>query len=253
MSRACRQLELIALLPLFYGNGLATSLPWPPELLEDVIIINHLRSRLRETDQSEADRLVATLGLLKRIQSFSAEAWAAELSLLPIGGVIENTAETCNLPLQLAAPVSWQRVAGAFQSAAALYCMSSLLKPNVVNDPSLLLSTDSNKGDMNVACMRESYRISLLYDLRHIVADPSNQFRKLVLWPLVIAGIEVDPADEASKAFILHELAWISAKLGTASPLVGIEFLKGLWQSLGRNGKEICWDSLFDRPYVFAV
>ena len=44
VERANRQLEYIGLLPSMYGVGLWTSLPCPPELLADIILVNHMRA-----------------------------------------------------------------------------------------------------------------------------------------------------------------------------------------------------------------
>lgn len=251
MGEACRQLELVNVLPLVYGNGLATSLPCPPALLVEIIMVNSLRARSNAADNFQGYRVLDALDLLQRIRSFSVEGWSTEIKVSLGGGVAEDKFSTTS-QLQHAASWDWQYIAAAFQSAVALYCISSLLQPEAIDQSSLL----SDATGTRLSHVRESVLATLLCNLRYIATGRISHLRKLVLWPLVIGGIEIDPTDEASKAFILGELAWVSANLGITSPLVAIDFLKRLWCSPERScrvGKKDWWDELFDRPYVFAV
>ena len=256
LSSVRRQLEMITLLPVFYGNGLSTSLPCPPELLADIIMINHLRARLKRAKSHSRDRSAAALEILLRVKFFSSEQWAANIKLSPRDRLVDDDDSTIGNDAsssQNASSWDWQSIAEVFQSAVALYCISSLVNPGQGG------ATTPQRGAQhhtNIPFTREKYRDQLLCSLHRVATDPSGRLRKLVIWPLVVAGIELDPADEASRSFVLGELRWISGALGTASPLTAIEFLRGLWRSsmhLLRDDSNTWWDRLFDRAYVFAM
>lgn len=261
-DRARRQLELIPLLPTLYGNGLGTCFPCPPDLLRDIILVNHLRSRLDgPTAPYSTNRLPATLELLQRIRQFSPQNWAAEVKMVTqhdgTGGTgLERTAGGSSGPLpNRVSSWDWQRLASIYQAAVALYCISSLVCYDVGRSSQTQSCTGHKEACLGVSQMRDAYCGSLLHHLRVLAADPKAQLRRLVIWPLIIAGIEVDPADEASRRFIEGQLAWSSSTLGIASPLVGRRFLQGLWQRPAhwRHERGQTWGGLFDRPYIFAV
>lgn len=109
--------------------------------------------------------------------------------------------------------------------------------------------------DFHIATLRSTYLDVLLRSLKDIASNPQSQLRKLVFWPLVIGGIHVEASDNECKEFILGELTWVSKALGIASPLVAKDLLGKIWSS-SRSSKgngHRRWDSLFDRPYVFAM
>jgi len=98
--------------------------------------------------------------------------------------------------------------------------------------------------------VRKSCRTMLVQQLQSLHDCENTQLRKLVIWPLVIAGIGTGTGDEDTKGFILKELAWISKAVGIAAPLLAREFLQKVWM---RPVEDRRWDGLFDRPYLFAV
>jgi hypothetical protein len=237
-SSARIHLELVTILPVLLGNGLATCFPCPPDLLAEVIRINHLRSVFRGVSSSATDptllkagKDVAALDVLGRIRAFKTDSWAAEVAV----GISHRES--------LAGLSEWQAIASVYQSAIAIYCMASLLSDGEADasaEPQLATRAVLAKA-------REACRLVLLDRLREV--SKCSQLRKLVLWPLFVAGIEAE--DEATRRFITAELRWISHALGTAAPLVAKDLLeKRVWRlRLGGDA----WDCLFDQPYVFVL
>ncbi|UNI17046.1 hypothetical protein JDV02_003424 [Purpureocillium takamizusanense] len=268
---ARRTLELVPLLPLLFGDGLQTCIPCPSELVRSIIRINAQRNRLQQHGADAlgpggpgTDRLSAGLELLQQIRQFSPQSWAAEIKLSALQGASRRQANKFVAAQGLDRPSpkgtaswDWQRVAAVYQAAVALYCISSLLGTEVARGmrPSANTTTYSDTcGGVNA--MRVEYCSSLLRDLRAIAGDDVNpQLRKMVIWPLVMAGIEVDPMDEASQRFIEGELGWMSRTLGIASPLIGRQFLGRLWAFpvSWHQKSDQSWEGLFDRPYIFAL
>ncbi|KAH6955873.1 fungal-specific transcription factor domain-containing protein [Ilyonectria sp. MPI-CAGE-AT-0026] len=249
-ERILRQLELISLLPSLYGNGLSTSLPCPPDLLSDIISINYLRSELGPVLSRGNDVKTAALNILKRVESFSAEKWIRDINQHEQRQVCDDKA----LQEQIGT-WDWQSIAQIFQSAVALYCVSSLLGVDKVSTE-LQGDVSGDAGlDFHIATLQSTYLDVLLRNLKDIASSPKSQLRKLVFWPLVIGGIHVNASDNESKEFILGELTWVSKALGIASPLVAKDLLRKIWISLRRSkgNRHQCWGSLFDRPYVFAM
>ncbi|PWI71737.1 hypothetical protein PCL_11831 [Purpureocillium lilacinum] len=261
---ARRNLELVPLLPLLFGSELQTCIPCPSGLLRCIIRINAQRARLQEDGDAiggaGTDRLSSGLELLRQIRQFSPQSWAAEIKMAAIQGASRQTKFIASQGLDIPSPKftaswDWQRIAAIYQAAIALYCISSLLGTEVARGMAPSASTTYNDTCVGVNNMRIEYCSSLLHHLQVIAADANSQLRKMVIWPLVMAGIEVDPMDEASRRFIEGELGWMSRTLGIASPLIGRQFLGRLWASRAswhqRRGQS--WDGLFDRPYIFAL
>ncbi|RYP72286.1 hypothetical protein DL771_004260 [Monosporascus sp. 5C6A] len=239
------QLEMVIMLPVLYGNGLATNFPCPPDLLAEVIRINHLRSVLQgvsaPTDVYSAllkGEQAAALDILRRIRSCPVDKWAAEVA---IG--LSSSEDPVGLS-------GWQAIACIYQSAAAIYCMAALLHDTAepAADAWLRWDADRQLAPREVlAKARKSCCLVLLDRLREV--SKCTQLRKQVLWPLFVAGVEAE--DEAMRGFIVGELRWISNALGTAAPLVAKDLLENrVWRlELGRGD----WDRLFDQPYVFVL
>jgi len=154
---------------------------------------------------------------------------------------------------------SWLSVARIYQYAAAIYCIAALLDHDHQNDTEK--SDDENHHRLQHA--KRSCHAMLVAQLRYI-KDTCDQLRKLVIWPLVIAGIisESDDDDDVNtRRFVLDELAWTSKTLGIVAPLLGREFLqRRVWaggsssnNNFGKRGRMGKWGDLFDRAYLFAM
>ncbi|KAM5341582.1 hypothetical protein ACJ41O_014613 [Fusarium nematophilum] len=249
-GRARRQLELIGLIPQVFGVGLETSLPCPPELLAHIILVNNLRATQANSPVLERQQHISAVNLLNSILEFSVHDWATNIKLN------EQLSEDADKSLaqRRKESLDWQSLAYIYQSTVALYCISALFDPNNGQAEVELGPADSANKNPDTAALRLSHLDALLSNLRDIASNPNTQLRKLVIWPTVVAGIEVDANDDASKAFILHELAWASKALGTASPLIAQELLRKLWVSdEARTGRQRSWGDVFDRPYAFVI
>lgn len=240
VDRTNRQLEYIGLLPSMYGVGLWTSLPCPPELLADIILVNHMRATATDDPLFAQHQHSSAVDLLKRIMAFSVEDWAATINPYPQPKSSDKTVIQRQSEL-----LGWQRVAYIYQSAVALYCISALLNPERNSN------NNQTAPDFDILSLQSSCRKALLQDLRDVASDQKSELRKYLMWPTVIAGVELDADDDTSKAFILEELGWASKMFGTASLLVAQDLLKRIWNS-GRT-KTRRWDDLFDRPYAFVM
>jgi hypothetical protein len=255
-AKAASQLETIRVLPTLYGNGLSTPFPCPLGLFMDVIHINHLRSLERYTDTSTQDIRRTTLAVLGRINSFSPETWAAQVASAQNGGYGSPTCSpkaSDHTKSHESSFAGWIYLAYAYQSAVALYCISSLQ-----NSEDCSLQSQDRVETNGITTNRTAYKEALFLHLGKIqllAPGQNSQLRKLLIWPMVIAGTEVQPNDEISKSFVREQLAWLSMSLGTSSPLVAKKLLEQGWQSgeswLCSNRRR--WDVIFDRPYVFVI
>lgn len=247
-DRVRRQLDLLPFLPEVFCVGLHTSVPCPPELLADMVRINYLQSRSQADGGSmtRAERLSSALDLLRKILSFSTEKWATEI----IKNEQKNEDPKKPFTQRQALSWDWQAIAHVYQYSVALYCISSLLYHHYTGE-----AAPATLDGVDIADLRSAHLEALLHDLKEITSDPRSQLRKFVTWPLVIAGIEVNVKDSASKTFISAELGWISRALGMASPLVAQTFLTNTWKSgwIPAGYGRASWNSIFDRPYIFIM
>lgn len=257
MQRACRQLELLPLLPVLFGDGLQTCVPCPPELLGYAVSVNHLRAQSRGTSGNEDSELFSTaLTTLQQICNYSVQEWV-DKTVLPslsadYAGNNEKIDDQESIEIKPGRGI-WLALISAFKSAITLYCLSTLFD----NDSVLSLSEQSRLIDAGSddSHDREFFTESLRNNLQAIASDRDGQLRKFTIWPLAILGTQTDATDEASKKFIVSELRWISEAVGTASPLVAIEVLEKMWRRSysGLGGKSPSWDGIFEQPYIFAL
>lgn len=228
-------------------DGLSTCTPCPIELLIEVIRINHDRSlnhtQLSLTCNNAENSITSERTSLDSIMAFCPITWASRVSTqISQGTIVSEETTVASSP----ATWDWIRVARVYQSAVALYCLSTTAKP--------LRSNLSDEGDVIFL----QYRSSLLKDLQTISADKHSHLRKLVLWPLAILGLTLDLNDKQARKYVISELKWSSAAVGSASPLVAKDLLEKIWLRGaggrgGREGRGGRWEELFDRPYVFGL
>ncbi|KAL2256920.1 hypothetical protein VTK26DRAFT_920 [Humicola hyalothermophila] len=288
IESARNQLELISLLPILYGNGLDSCVPCPPDLFAEIIHINHLRSRVPNvtTIPSEdklarltADKCTVALDILRRIRAFSPDDWAAAVTLTnPTTTQQNNTATASTSNPQTPDFRGWQQIARIYQSAIAIYCIASLVPDHVdpnseASPPGSITPTPQPPPHLTVLTSARQTCRRILFTYLRKLATPvpqSTQLRKLVIWPLVVAGIEAGgggggggdrsdgngtggDGDEDMRRFVADELKWMSAALGIASPLVAREFLERRVWERGWEKRRRSWEELFDKSYVFAV
>ncbi|KAL2128554.1 hypothetical protein VTI74DRAFT_9026 [Chaetomium olivicolor] len=246
------QLELVALLPVLLGKGLDTCFPCPPDLLVEIIHINHLRSVFQgfsvppDTDPTllKEGRETAALHVLRRIRAFSVDRWATEVA------VALSSHERAESRVDLS---GWQAIGLIYQSAIAIYCISSLFQDTVSLDaasynPKDMMHPNSVSPSKHMLAKARQHCASVLFNRLQQVSK-TTQLRKLVIWPLVIAGIGAE--DDTTKRFVVDELRWISNALGTAVPLVAKDLLENRVWGLSKRDK--AWNDLFDQPYVFVL
>ncbi len=284
MSSARTQLELIALLPVFYGNGLATCCPCPLELFVEIIRINHLRAQFHALESAsregegksaglntgrgatQEDRTKSMLDILRRVKMFKAGDWAGEVVMRPAAadcmrkdrsyGLVGegNGAKEVNIETGMK---GWLCLAKIYQAAVALYCMASLrgfeghyqetveTAQGMVTDDTRVMTPTLETSSLSKA--KEGCLAKLLHHLQEMRSH--KQLRKMVLWPLVMAGIQAH--EKTERRCVADELTWVSSALGTTAPLVARRLLETRVWGMGVAGWK--WDEMFDQEYVFAV
>ncbi|KAJ6789532.1 hypothetical protein PWT90_03113 [Aphanocladium album] len=246
-----RQVAVIDLLEPVYGHGLVTSVACDHYLMRLIVLINRQRA-LHATDRpSAAEAFSSMLAILDQIRAFSVENWVADISVAQASwdgnnsrnpGRSKKPRETWN----------WGPVGKAYQAAIALYCISSLADVDEIAKHSV---SGAFHRVSEVLVLKESCRRSLLGNLKEIATDPISQLRKLVFWPVFMAGISSDDDEDGARTFVLSELLHISRSLGTAAALIAHGFLEKQWASGTANQSNhfYTWDELFDRPFIFAL
>lgn len=241
---------MLPLLHRLYGNGLATAFACPPDLLADIVRINVLRS---DKSLEGVERLRTATAILQHILAFSPEGWAIGIisarhahenhPKLMGGGNVSPDREVATCVRGTLA--DWTPVARIYQAAVAIYCIeSSESSAGSYGAGDIIAGSDG---------LRKHVADELLRGLKAVAAGSTSlgsHLRKVVIWPLVVAGIEVAADDCASRRFIIQELKWIGVAAGTNAPVRGVRFLEGLWARKTPRGR---WDDLFNEPYVFAV
>ncbi|CAG7556482.1 unnamed protein product [Fusarium equiseti] len=218
-----------------FSDGTLTCIPCAPDLLTEVIHINYyrfLKDCATALLSNSANQLPRGSDILRRILDFSPKLWASEIvahSNFSTGGSLDKTEQVFAVQR-----IGWERVGRIYQSAVVLYCLAS--QPQV--------SDHVRESDQWM-----SLRACLLQDLRDLSLDACCHHRKLVIWPLTILGLTLNYDDDGAQQFVLQELKWASASLGTATPLVAMQLLERTWQAY--SGWR--WDKLFDRPYIFVL
>lgn len=244
-------MAIIDLLGPIYGSGLATSIPCDHKLLRLLVLINHQRALNSVKCPTAEDSFSSMLEILDQITAFSVTDWVRDVSVAQSQSIevkIDN-AENGGGPQET---WNWALVGEAYQSAISLYCIYSLSNIDKV----------AREGDTEwyarlseIQLRVESCRSALLSSLTQLVTDPVPQLRKLVFWPVFIAGVVCKEDEGGTRNFVRNELLYISRALGTAAALVARDFLDTKWHSLTQINCQAwqSWDHLFDRSYIFAV
>lgn len=262
-KKARRQLEILSVLPMIYGDGLLTSNPCPPELFALIIRINHLRSVLKATPVPADSFMPSITELLNQVTAFSTDIWAAKTAVSQALASSSSRVEELDVmpePEQLGGAagraqskefLNWRRLATVYKSSTALYCILSLIGSDTSE------SGGSSKADPLE--LKALFQRTLCQNLKELCINRetrTDQMRRLVMWPLAIAGTQLEKGHDQMKDLVRRELEWLSAELGTSTSLVIREFLENLWS----RGPEIdpethrtVWDVMFDKPYAFAV
>lgn len=250
------QVDLVDLIPAYFGTNIETCIPCPPSILQLLVHINRQRWVNESSPPTLSEAVSATKGLLQSILSISIHDWAtdacaSQLTLMRGGDDEEdNNSDKCDAPAEIVPYESWVDIASIYQKAAALYCISALYLPYTPTK-----NATGQQIFMDLMDVAKGFQSSLLQTLRRISSIPTNHHRKMIMWPLMIAGLTTASSDYESTKYILGELVWIARNLGTASAIVAHTYLTNLWHDGGYSWPSPSrpWDSLFDQPYIFAL
>ncbi|CEJ79828.1 hypothetical protein VHEMI00045 [[Torrubiella] hemipterigena] len=249
LHKAEQLLDIVDLLPGLFGEAITTSIPCPAPLLQETILITHRRAVNSLTEPSKEEAFIALKTILNRIRSFSVESWIEDVEkaqnrIITEAGM-EEEASSYRLPQ---GHQHWLQIGFVYQAAVAMYCLSSLCNTTYTDSTSV----SSDPQEEQLSFIKESCRRSLLGNLKELASGSEEHPRKMVLWPLIMAGLVSETDADGSRSFVLSELVWLSRALGTASPLIACELLKRLWTTPNTKTQR-CWDDLFDRPYCFTI
>ncbi|CEJ91541.1 hypothetical protein VHEMI07243 [[Torrubiella] hemipterigena] len=250
------QVDVVDLIPAYFGTNIETCIPCPPSILQLLMQINRQRWVNESSPPTLSEAVSATKGLLQSILSISVHDWATEACAAQLILIRDDDDEGDNNSVKYDATVeivpheSWVDIASIYQKAAALYCISALYLPYTQT-----MDSTGQQIFMDLMAVAKGFQGSLLQTLRRISLIPTNHHRKMVMWPLMVAGLTTASSDYESTKFILGELVWIARNLGTASAIVAHTYLGNLWRDGGYYWPSPSrpWDSLFDQPYIFAL
>jgi transcription factor-like protein len=248
---------------MIYGDGLLTSNPCPPELFALIIRINHLRSVLKATPVPADSFMPSVTELLNQVTSFSPDIWAAKTAASQAISSSSSRIEELDAVPEPAQPggaaryaqsrefLNWRRMATVYKSSTALYCILSL-----IGSETSMPGSASKADPLELKALFQRTLSQNLKELCIARETRSDQMRRLVMWPLAIAGTQLEKGHDQMKDLVRRELDWQSVELGTSTPLVIREFLERLWTRGPETDPEMhrtAWDAMFDKPYAFAV
>ncbi|KAF7594844.1 hypothetical protein BBP40_008174 [Aspergillus hancockii] len=206
---------------------LVTCFACPAELFKLVIVINVLRLETQTSGVSEL-HTEAAMDILQRILDFDLVAWAEDS--IPRGEDVPSDRDM------------WVKLGQAYQEAVALYCIGSLTHIFQCGTPYWLY----------LSSCRKTIRLSLRCRIVELFSPRYTQLVKLVLWPLVVAGIEVTADYTDFQANVREYLAQVATNAGTGSPYKAIAFLDRFWGQATPSSDLYGW-LMFDRDMVFVV
>lgn len=257
LDKAEHLLDIVDLIPGIFDECIHTSVPCPARLLQDTIQITYRRSVSKVLQPTPAEDFAAMKVILDHIRAFSVDEWVQQIrqseqrvleaDLNDEPGV-PDPSQSSEFPRgqQDFSEVLWWQIGQIYQSAVALYCLSSLfdVKTMLARGCDVELASE-------VRLITESCRRSLLGGLKE-VASGDDHLRKMAMWPLFVAGAESESDADGSRSFVLQELSWVSRALGTASPLVACNLLKKRWTNKPDDTVP-AWDGMFDVPYSLCI
>lgn len=255
LGKAERLLNIVDLIPSIFDECIHTSVPCPARLMQDTIHITYRRSVSKALHPTPAEDFAAMKVILDRIRAFSVDEWVQQIRQseqrireAEAEAEADDPSEKSAFPRgqQDFSEALWQQVGQIYQSAVALYCLSSLFDVKTMR----WRNCDAKLAS-EVLLTTESCRRSLLGGLKE-VASGDEHLRKMVMWPLFVAGAQSQNNVDGSRSFVLQELTWVSRALGTASPLVACDLLKKRWAAEDDDSGN-AWDGMFDVPYSLCI
>ncbi|KAL4895286.1 hypothetical protein BDV59DRAFT_173596 [Aspergillus ambiguus] len=201
------------LIERIYCYGSFPGILCPPHLFVQIARVNQFRYNTGVLSIIEDSTRDAAYRLLEDIEGFSPTEWAKS--------------SFCNQD-------DWLLVGGIYQSAVIIYCIASLQSLSVLPSTSQLDATRAAHGH------------SLLSLLEKSLLMP--QMKKCMLWPLVVAGMEMERGTASSRQFVSNKLDFMSRDLGTPIAKLAKAVLWTFWA----GGKD-SWDECFSQPYAFVT
>ncbi|KAF2664386.1 hypothetical protein BT63DRAFT_107252 [Microthyrium microscopicum] len=186
----------------------------PSPLFAEIIKINQLRGVASQRNHSLLDDISQqAYKLLDRIDEFSPKLW------------IKSKAQSKE---------DWLLVAEVYQASIRIYCILSLQSLRVL----------PKSRSLRTRCLDDNH---LLHDA---LSKGLSRLRtsRLLLWPLVVLGVEAAHGDLTIRQFVSSQLQAVSRNLGIYLPLLALQVLDSFWQSGAKS-----WDACFDKPYAFTT
>ncbi|KAK4465449.1 putative C6 zinc finger domain protein [Cladorrhinum samala] len=221
--------ETLNLIQEHYTESFYPPVACPPALLNEIILINQLRScdgepsesRSSSTDPAPQLQLqLRAAETLSRIESFDPDGWAASH---------ETLQET------------WLLIAKLHRAATALFCILSLQSCGILQrEPS---------GAPELELARAKHARELFSLLEEGFSTP--MVKRRMTWALVVAGVEAARAGKGVQKYIggcLHE---ICRSQGLAATMVVKRVLERFWSKGGEGGWDGCWEG--DEGYAFIL
>lgn len=233
------QIQYLEIIPALYKSGLSTCFACPTELFEDIIRINMLRAA-EESPTNIHQPITSFRDILAHILQFSSLGWVA----MNLCG--QNSETPSDIQATESIMSGWLSIAEIYHAAVTIYCLSSLAPL-----PEFTENIASFSQARNVSY--SSIKIHLIKILS--ATNGMTHMRKLLLWPLVIAGIETGSDDSNFRVFITTQLTLMSSELGTFAPIEARQFLESHWTSLDKCplSQAKPWDLMFHKHFVFVL
>lgn len=128
----------------------------------------------------------------------------------------------------------WELLGAMYQSAAAMYCISSMQSLSV-----LVCTTELNvHSEMLATCLQARLKTAVLYP----------RVKRFMFWPLMVLGVAAAQGDDAMRTFVAGELSHLSFFIGTCVPSAARAVLEKFW-----SPGEVHWDASFNQAYVFPT
>lgn len=194
-----------------YSESMDLFRMFPAPLFAEAIKINHLR--MRAVGQHPPTHELTSEGyeILRIILAFNPDDWAT----------MKATSQSSDFVM----------IGGIYKAAVALYCISSL-------QSLLILPTASFLTHLSA---------TLTQCLEQLISEalPLQKFQRLLLWPLIVLGVQAAKGHKSTRGFVRDELLKSSCATGIYTPRMAKDILEAFWSS----GK-FSWDDCFREPYM---
>ncbi|KAJ5152016.1 hypothetical protein N7492_010311 [Penicillium capsulatum] len=205
--------ELYGMVKEYGGNGSGFQM-CPMPLITEIIKTNHIRTLISKRNKMDAndDLQSEAREVLRRVYAFSPTAWTESNEYLAD---------------------SSKHISETYQSAVALYCMSSLQSVGALPPHPLL----KRNRDVEARILHGLIEKSL-----------SQRCAGYNFWPMLVLGVQAVNGSPSLRAFVRDKMVVMSAICGTYAPLRAKDILEQFWAS----GKDE-WDDCFDKPYMLTT